>query len=366
MAAPWQSWPVMTSGPRLRIAQVAPPLEAVPPPGYGGTERVVHELTWELHRRGHEVTLFASGDSDAPGRLVPTVERALRPAGLVAEEAPQMLATLDRVLRHAGEFDLIHAHLEWAGLVLAQASATPVVATFHGRLDRPWAARFLDDPPPGLCVVSAAQAAGWPDVTWAVVHNGLTLVNAPFLEQPGEALCFVGRMAPEKGAVEAIEIARRSGRPLRVAAKAPGNAAERDYFETAFRPAARTADVEFLGELGPAERDRLFAESHATLMPGDWPEPFGLVAIESLACGTPVVARRVGGVPEIVRDGIDGVLGHDLTALVRRLPEIASLDRRAIRASVLERFSAARMTDGYEAVYRRLLEGRIASSVGAG
>ncbi len=337
--------------PPLRIAQVVPPLEAVPPGGYGGTERVVDALLRELERRGHEVTLFASGDSTATSRLVPTVERALRPLGRVDDGPAYMIATLDAVLRRASSFDLIHAHLEFAGLVLARALAVPVVNTFHGRLDQPWAPALLSGAPGGLVAISRDQASSRPEVVWDVVHNGLTLADAPFRERPGDALCFVGRMAPEKGPADAVRIARAVGRPLRVATKEPSTPEESAYYEEVFVPEARGADVELLGELHGAERDRLFATSYATLMPGDWPEPFGLVAIESLACGTPVVALRVGGLPEIVRDRLDGVLGDDLDELARRLPEVAAMDRRAIRSSVLERFSPQRMADGYEAVY---------------
>jgi glycosyltransferase involved in cell wall biosynthesis len=342
----------------LRIAQVAPALEAVPPPGYGGTERVVDELARELQRRGHRVTLFASADSTSEVPLVPTVERALRPAGRLLDEAQSLVATLDAVLRRATDFDLVHAHLEFAGLLLARATRLPVAATFHGRLDRPWAAELLAGTTAGLCAVSAAQASAHPAPSWWVVHNGLALAGAPFQAAAGDELCFVGRMSPEKGAVEAVEIARLTGRRLRVAAKEPASALELDYYEGRFLPATRDADVELLGELAPAERDRLFAESHATLMPGDWPEPFGLVAIESLACGTPIVGRRVGGIPEIVRDGLDGILDDSVAALARRLPEVGGLDRAGIRASVLERFSVERMADEYERVYAALLAGR--------
>jgi glycosyltransferase involved in cell wall biosynthesis len=351
-----------TSG-RLRIAQVAPPAEPVPPPGYGGTERVVGELISELVARGHDVTLFASGDSTAPATLVPTVPKALRPAGRLQDAWSYTVTTILEALRQQDEFDIVHAHLEWAGLLLARAAATPVVLTFHGRLDLPWAIAALADPPPGLVAISQAQAATHPDVPWAgIVHNGLDLADAPFDRRRGDALCFVGRAAPEKGVVDAIEIARRAGRHLRIAAKEGGSPSERAYFEEVFKPALKDADVEFLGELTGAERDRLFAESYATLMPGSWPEPFGLVAIESLACGTPVIARRVGALPEIIRDGVDGFFADDATGLAFQVPQVEGLDREEIRRSVIERFSAARMADGYETIYRRLIAERAGHS----
>ncbi|TMD32301.1 MAG: glycosyltransferase family 4 protein [Chloroflexi bacterium] len=343
----------------LRIAQVAPPLEPVPPAGYGGTERIIEALVRAQIARGHDVTLFASGDSTASAsRLVPTVPRALRPAGTVPDPwSGYMIATEVTALRHAGEFDVIHAHLEWAGLLLARASSVPVVNTFHGRLDQPFAADAFADPPAGLVAISHSQASSQPDLPWTIVYNGLDLAGAPFEARPGDALCFVGRVAPEKGIVEAIEVARRAGRRLRIAAKVGVTASERAYHEEVFLPATRTAEVELLGELSSTDRDRLFAESYATLMPGSWPEPFGLVAIESLACGTPVLALPSGALPETIRDGVDGFLGPDAGALAAAVPRVAELDRAAIRASVLDRFSAARMAAGYEAVYRRVIAG---------
>lgn len=301
------------------------------------------------------MTLFASGDSNTSARLVPTVERALRPAGRLDEQVHAVVATIGMVYRRSPEFDVVHAHLDWAGVLLARLSRTPVIATFHGRLDRPWAREVLADPPPGLSALSTAHASAQPDIPFIVVPNGLTLTDAPFRREPGEELCFVGRMSLDKGVVEAIEIARSVGRRLRIASKVPANRLESDYFENEVRPAARGAEVEFVGELSPEDRDHLFASSFATLMPGNWPEPFGLVAIESMACGTPVVARWAGALPEIVRDGVDGIVDSDVTRLAERLGEVEALDRAAIRASVLERFSPKRMADGYEAAYRRLI-----------
>ena len=343
----------------LRIAQVAPPFERVPPRAYGGTERIVHGLVTELDRRGHEVTTFASADSVVPGRHIETVPEALRPIGYAGDSLPYMQLTLHEVLAHATEFDLIHAHMEWASLLLARVSPVPVVTTFHGRLDLPWADALLREPPAGLVAISQNQADTHPDVPWAaVVHNGLRLTEAPFGVRRSDALCFVGRVAPEKGIVEAIEIAQAAGRPLRIAAKAGPTTEEREYFENVFRPALKAAgsSAEFLGELDQPDRDQLFAQSYASLMPGSWPEPFGLVLIESLACGTPVIAKRIGALPEILRDGIDGFFGDDVTAMAFKVDRVDELDRRGIRESVIERFSVERMTDRYEAVYRARLE----------
>lgn len=341
----------------LRIAQAAPPSERVPPEGYGGTERVVFELVTELVRRGHEVTTFASGDSAVPGALVPTVPSALRPAGHGGDVSGYMLTTMLQVLDREAEFDIIHSHLEWYALALRRAARTPVVATFHGRLDLPWSRDAFADRPAGLVAISQSQASVHPDVPWTIVHNGLTLDAAPFERRRSDALVFVGRVTPEKGIVEAIQIAERAGRPLKIAAKIGPTPKEQDFNEHVFQPALKAAGsrVEFLGELSGADRDALFASSHAVLMPGSWPEPFGLVAIEALACGAPVLARRVGGLDEIIRDGIDGFFGDDVTELAFHVDAVAGLDREAIRASVIDRFSARRMADGYEALYARLL-----------
>ncbi|MEA2549553.1 MAG: hypothetical protein QOE42_2151 [Chloroflexota bacterium] len=341
----------------LRIAQAVPPMERVPPEAYGGTERVVFELVTELTRRGHAVTTFASGDSAVPGRLVETVPQALRPAGHGGDISGYMLTTVLQVLDREREFDLIHSHLEWYSLALRRASRRPIVATFHGRLDLPWSREALADRPDGLVAISESQASVHPDVPWTVVHNGLTLDASPFGAKRSNALVFVGRVTPEKGIVEAIEIAQRADRPLRIAAKVGPTPKERDFDEAVFQPALKAAGsrVEFLGELSGTDRDALFAECHAVLMPGSWPEPFGLVAIEALACGAPVLARRVGGLDEIIRDGIDGFFGDDVTQLAFLVDRVDELDRAAIRASVIDRFSATRMADGYEALYARML-----------
>ena len=341
----------------LHIAQVAPPYESVPPRAYGGTERVIDALTRELVRRGHHVTLFASGDSTVPcDELVPTVPASVRAAATPDAALGYAASTVLSVLAREREFDIIHGHLDFAGLAMAARSLVPVVSTFHGRLDGPWATTALTLAGPGLVAISRAQADAQRDVRWAgVVHNGLDLSDSPFERRRNDDLVFVGRITPEKGVVDAIEVARISGRRLLIVAKIGPSADEQAYAEGVFRPALERADTEFLGELPGVERDALLAVSYALLMPGAWPEPFGLTAIEALACGTPVIARRVGALPELVRHGVDGFLADDAAEMAHRLDEVDGLDRTAIRSSVLDRFSAARMASGYEAVYHDLL-----------
>ena len=352
---------------RLRIAQVAPPMEPVPPRGYGGTERVVASLVDELLARSHDVTTFASADSAVPGHLVPTVTRALRPDGFSGDSSPWFYATIRAVLDRARDFDVIHSHLEWASTVLAAQSPVPVLSTFHGRLDLPWAAPLLRGTP-GLVAISRSQAAMHPSVQWAgIVHNGLALDRVSPAVHRTEDLVFVGRAAPEKGILDAIDVARRTGRTLKVIAKRPVVAHEVEYFEEVFLPALRDSGslVQDLGELSGQERDRVVGASHAMLMPGTWPEPFGLAVIEALACGTPVLARRVGALPEIVRDGIDGFFGDDVEHLAFLVDRVEELDREQIRASVIDRFSAGRMADAYEMLYRRAIDDATAASSAA-
>jgi glycosyltransferase involved in cell wall biosynthesis len=342
----------------LRIAQVAPPLEAVPPIGYGGTERIVGELVHELHRRGHEVTTFASGDSRIPGVHVETVPLALRPIGFGDDPTEGFRTTLRLVLDRQDEFDIIHAHVDRWNLDIARQARIPVVSTFHGRLDQAWTRDAFGERPRGLVAISSDQARMHPEADWTVIHHGITFRPPPLPASPGEDLCFVGRMSPEKGFPDAIEVARLTGRRLLVAAKRLTRQVEIDYHEAIIRPLLERADVTILGELDEGDRDRLVSASRASLVPSAWPEPFGLVVIEALACGTPVLARRVGAVPEILRDGIDGFVGDDAQQLAFLDGRVDELDRAAIQAAAVERFSVGRMVDGYEALYRRLLAGR--------
>lgn len=340
----------------LKIALIAPPLVPVPPPKYGGTERVVAALAAELERRGHEVTVFAAGDSRPAGRLVPVLAESVWSTGYRGDVAAHFIRAAAIAWSRAEEFDILHSHLEGHGFLLARYAPRPVLTTLHGRLDVAGLPELLEAfPEIPLVSISDSQRRWAPRANWiATVHHGLPLDGMPFDERPGSELLFVGRIAPEKGVAEVVELARRTGRRIRMAAKAY-DPAEIELFERLVRPAIEAGLVAYEGELGEAARNELYQRALATLMLGAWPEPFGLVAIESLAAGTPVIARRAGALPEIIEHGTDGFLVDDVDEAILAVRLVGHLDRRRIRARALERFSVARMTDAYEAIYRRLI-----------
>lgn len=340
----------------MRIALVAPPFLPVPPPRYGGTERIVSVLADGFHRRGHDVTVFAAGDSSVAGRLVPIVSQSVWNSGKRPDTVKLMARINDQVAESAAEFDVIHSHIEWYGFELARRVATPVVSTLHGRIDiGPTADLMGDYPDIGLIAISDRQRSFWPDQNWlATIHHGLPLDDALVGSGSGGYLLFVGRLTPEKGVDAAVELARRAGLQLVIAAKAIDPHEVAIYHEVV-EPAERDGIVTFLGEVGVPARDRLFADARATVMLGEWPEPFGLVAVESLAAGTPLIARRAGALPEIVRDGVDGFVVDDVDTAVASVGELAKLDRAIIREGALTRFSAARMVDDYERLFADLV-----------
>lgn len=343
----------------MRIGLLAPPMIPIPPPAYAGTERIVAVIAEELDRRGHDVTLLASGDSRSPGKLIPIVEESLwkqnQEGGMPWYQLAAAVAW-----REQSRFDIIHSHIEGAGFLMARYGDVPILSTMHGRLDVDGMPELLgefSDVP--LVAISESQRRWFPEANWvATVHHGLPLASMPFSEVPGDYLMLVGRITPEKGVAEAIELSRLTGLPLRIAAKV-ANPLEEEYFREVVEPALGDNGIEFVGEVGPAERDPLLAGALATLMLGAWPEPFGLVAIESLGTGTPVIARRAGALTETIEHGVDGFLVDDVAEAALAVEKVRDLDRAAIRERALERFSASRMVDEYEAIYRQLVaEGR--------
>ncbi len=338
----------------MRIAQIAPLQVAVPPRRYGGTERVIAELTDALVQLGHEVTLFATGDSHTKAHLVPFVPAALGfEPGVEVTEA--QLALLTEVYRRADEFDVIHSHLEQLTLPFVEWTHTPTVLTFHSRLDKPGLMRLLRTyPNAGYVSISDSQRAPVPDIGWvATVYHGVDVRSFPFSPEPGGYLVFVGRISPDKQPDHAIEIAKLAGVPLKIAAKIDPE--DRTYFKQAVVPLLHHPLIEFLGPVTERRKRDLMRGASALLLPIGWPEPFGMVFIEALACGTPVLTRPYGAAPEIVEDGVTGYIresDEDLAAAVHALPAI---DRTRCRQSALQRFDTARMTEDYVQVYERLL-----------
>ncbi len=340
----------------MRIGVIAPLAEPVPPPLYGGTERVVSSLTEELVRRGHDVTLFASGDSETSARLIACVPRALRLDPSAPDFVTATMFELGEVYKRAAEFDIIHNHADWLSFPFAGLVATPTVTTAHGRLDIPDIAyRYRRGGRQPLVSISRDQQSYLPEANWiATVYNGIDLSRYHLRTHPGDYLAFLGRISPEKGPEKAVEIAERTGMRLVVAAKV--DPADRDYYENVVAPLFRRSPrVEFVGEVDDAGKDELLGNAYAYLFPIDWPEPFGLTMAEAMATGTPVIAMARGSVPEVVSHGETGFVCRSTDEMVTAVERVSRIDRRACRRHVERHFSASRMADGYEAVYARLL-----------
>ncbi len=349
----------------MRIAQLAPPFESVPPISYGGTERVVSTLTEELVRRGHEVALFASGDSRTSARLVRTVPEALwhwQPP--LRDMNPFWALTLDTIWQHQREFDVIHSHLDFWGFPLARHGCVPVVTTLHGRLDLPELSpvyeHFQDVP---LVSISNAQRTPVASANFVdTVYHGIDLEELTFSAGPGEYVAFLGRISPEKGLDTAIRVARRSGWRLEIAARKPLRAAadpnahsDWQHYREDIKPLLTEGNARLIGEVdGGQAKNRFLGRAAALLFPIRWPEPFGLVIVEAMACGTPVIALREGSVPELIEDGVTGFICSDEDEMVDALGRIGQIDRARCRAEVERRFSPARMAEAYERVYAGL------------
>lgn len=340
----------------MRIAQVAPLYESVPPQRYGGTERVVSYLTEELVRQGHEVTLFASGDSSTRARLVPGCRRSLRLDPSCADPLAHHLLMLERVLDRAEAFDIVHFHVEYLHFPFVRRRPLSHLATLHGRLDLPELHPLFDEyREMPLVSISASQRTPLPAMNWqACIHHGLPAERYRFHPDRGEYLAFLGRISPEKRVDRAISIAQRAGLPLRIAAKV--DRADVEYFENVIEPLLEAPGVEFIGEIGDDDKSEFLGNARALLFPIDWPEPFGLVMIEAMACGTPVVAYRNGSVAEIVEHGATGFVVQRRDEAVDAVLACASISRARCREAFEQRFTAQRMARDYLDVYERLAE----------
>jgi len=345
----------------MRIAQVAPIFESVPPKLYGGTERVVSYLTEELVRQGHEVTLYASGDSRTRARLVATSAQASRLDPTCVDPLARQIVLLDRVLRDARQYDLLHFHCDYLHFPITRRMTVPHVTTLHGRLDIPDLVdlhREFDDQP--LVSISRAQRQPIVGSRWAGnVHHGLPVDLLRPVAERGDYLAVLGRISPEKGVDRAIEIAGRAGQPLRVAAKV--DPADLQYYEQVVEPLLAQPHVDYIGEIDDTGKQEFLGRAKALLFPIDWPEPFGLVMIEALACGTPVIAFRRGSVPEVIENGKTGFVVDTIEQAVEALAHVDAIDRRVCRAEFERRFTSERMALDYVAVYRALVERRAAA-----
>ena len=348
----------------MKIAQIAPLAESVPPKLYGGTERVVSYLTEELVRLGHDVTLFASGDSETTAKLLAAAPRALRLDSTVKDPLAPLALMVERVRAMAHEFDILHFHIEHVHLPVFRPLARKTVTTMHGRLDLPELAplyREFGDMP--LVSISTAQRKPLAFANWiATVHHGLAREVCPFNPAPrGGYFAFLGRVSREKGLERAIEIARRAGVRLRIAAKI--DTADQEYFQSRIVPQLAEPGIEFVGEVNEAHKPAFLGNATALLFPIDWPEPFGLAMIEAMSCGTPVIAWPHGSVPEVVEDGRTGYVVDSIDAALAALEKAARLDRLGVRERFEERFSAARMAQDYLSVYRALARRRAMAAI---
>lgn len=340
----------------MKIAQVAPLWESVPPQRYGGTERIVSYITEELVKQGHDVTLFASGDSVTAAKLEAISPEALRlNTGIFNRDAPITMLLEQAFGARAEEFDLIHSHLDFLGFPLGRRCPTPVLTTLHGRLDLPELVpvfrTFADMP---LISISDAQRRPLAWANWlATVHHGLPEQLYSFHAQDGNYLAFLGRISPEKCPEQAIEVAKRVGMPLRIAAKV--DPADREYFRAKIEPLLDHPLVEFLGEITDEEKNEFIGGAYALVCPYDWPEPFGLVLIEALACGTPVLAYRRGSIPEIIEHGVTGFITEHVAEMAESVARVGSIDRARCRAAFEAKFTARRMVQDYVECYRQLV-----------
>jgi len=343
----------------MKIAQVAPLLESVPPRLYGGTERVVSYLTEELVKQGHEVTLFASGDSLTTAKLHSVVSQAIRLDPNNPDPTAFHILMLEELSRCSPEFDIIHYHIDVIHFLMSRNLLTPHITTMHGRLDLPDLKTifksFTDIP---LVSISNNQRLPLPQVNWqATVYNGIPMENYTFQKHPGKYLAFLGRISPEKGIEQAIEIAIASGMPLRIAAKIDPN--DQHFYETKVKPLLTHPLIDYIGEINEQEKDAFLGNAYAVLFPIQWPEPFGLVMIESMACGTPVIAFNKGSVSEVMVHGETGFIVNTIEQAIESIEQIESICRECCRYIFETRFSSKEMANGYLKVYQQAIDNQI-------
>src|SRR5215211_98961 len=343
----------------MRIAQIAPLAESVPPKLYGGTERVVAWLIDELVELGHDVTLFASGNSRTRAKLEAIWPYAFRLGRPRTDPVAVQAVLLETMAARAKEFDVIHCHIDWLHLPLLTRAGVPFLSTFHGRLDiagLPDVVRHFPDAP--FVSISHNQRLPLPGANWlGTVYHGLPSDSLHPRFEPGSYLAFLGRLTKEKGPEEAMRIARAAGMPLCIAAKVPKG--ERGYFKEQLEPKIDGRDIQLTGEVNDDTKEQFLAEAAALLFPIDWPEPFGLVMIEAMACGTPVIAYRHGSVPEVIADGVTGFMVDDPAGAVHAVERVAALSRMHCRRGFEERFTTAHMAQGYLTIYQRLIDSGI-------
>lgn len=348
--------PRATTRNMMRVALIAPPIESVPPRFYGGTERVIYNLCKGLSRHGIDVTLFASADSESETKLIPVVKEALRLRDPpVREPWPYHIQMLALAARHGAEFDVIHNHHDYWMLPLSEMCPTPLITTLHGRLDLMELSEIYDCYPKVSYVsISDSQRTPLKDVRWIkTIHHGIDADDFLFHPTPGNYLAFLGRISEDKKPEWAIEIAKRAAIPLKIAAKIEGQLG-REYYDRKVRPHVDGKWVEYVGEISEREKSEFLGNALGLVFPVAWPEPFGLVLIESLACGTPVLARPCGAVPEILYNNITGYTHSSLAMLARRVRDLPKIDRRGCRQWVQERFSLKRMTEDYIDVFQQV------------
>jgi glycosyltransferase involved in cell wall biosynthesis len=341
----------------MRIAQVAPLYESVPPKLYGGTERIVSYLTEELVRQGHHVTLFASGDSETAAELVPISESSLRLDKSVIDQVAHHILMLEKIVQRADEFDIIHFHVDYLHFPLSRKYGYPQVTTLHGRLDLPDLVTLyqeFDDMP--VISISDAQREPLSHANWlATVYHGLPVDLLTPRAPRGEYLAFLGRISPEKRVDRAIEVALRLEIPLEIAAKV--DRADYEYYNNEIKHLMIDQPlIKFIGEIGQKEKSQFLSNAKALIFPIDWQEPFGLVMIEAMACGTPVVAFGLGSVPEVIDDGVTGFIVETIEDAVKAVEKIDTLDRTRVRKGFEERFSAERMAHDYVFAYQQVID----------